>query len=146
MQNPFVADQTLIQALEKRSVSLPCWNGLFLFRQGEVPTGLYLIRSGAASLLMKAENGVEVAQFTVSAGSILGLPAIVAKEPYSLSAIACQCSEVGFVELAAFEKLTQEQPSLFPKVLEVLAAEVRSARHALTGLIGRLASRPSRVL
>jgi len=32
---------------------------------------------------MKAD-GVTIAHFTVGAGSILGLPAVVAKEPYSL--------------------------------------------------------------
>jgi CRP-like cAMP-binding protein len=85
-----------------------------------------------------------VAQFNVGAGSMLGLPAVVAKEPYSLTAMAREQSEVSFVEMAAFEELMQEQPTLFPKVLEVLAAEVRSARHALTELLGRLASRPTR--
>jgi hypothetical protein len=60
--------------------------------------------------------------------------------------MACERSEVGFVELAVFEELMEEQPSLFQKVLEVLASEVRSARHALTELLGTLASRPSRVL
>jgi len=146
MQNSFIADSTLIQALETRSASKSCSRGAMLFRQGEIPTGLYIIRSGKASLLMKAENGVEVAHFTVSAGSILGLPAIVAKEPYTLSAMANEGSEISFVELEAFEGLIQEQPSLFPKVLEVLAAEVRSARVALTKVLGKLGSRPSRVL
>jgi CRP-like cAMP-binding protein len=145
VQNSFIADGILIEALERRSVSLPCENGLFLFRQGEVPTGLYIIHSGAASLLIKAENGDEVAYFTVGAGSILGLPAIIAREPYSLSAIACEHSEVRFVETEAFNELIQEQPSLFPKVLEVLAAEVRSARLVLTGFLGKLGSRPSRI-
>jgi CRP-like cAMP-binding protein len=145
MRNSFVADDKLIQALEARSASKSCSRGAMLFRQGEIPTGLYIIRSGEASLLMKVENGVEVAHFTVSAGSILGLPAIVAKEPYTLSAMANVGSEVSFVELEAFEGLIQEQPSLYPKVLEVLAAEVRSARAALRGVLWKLASRPYRV-
>ena len=88
MQNSFIADCTLIKALETRSTLMPCRRGEMLFRQGEIPTGLYIVRSGKASLLMKGENGVEVAHFTVGAGSILGLPAIVAKEPYTLSAMA----------------------------------------------------------
>lgn len=146
METSFVADSALIQALEQWSESLPCWRGLMLFKQGEHPTGLYIIRTGKAALLLTDENGNELTHFDVGAGSILGLPAIVAKEPYSLSAMACECSEVGFVALSAFDDLMREQPSLFPKVLEVLAAEVRSARTALTGILGKLASRPSRVL
>jgi CRP-like cAMP-binding protein len=97
-------------------------------------------------LLLTDENGNEVADFKVGAGSILGLPAVVSIEPYSLSAMAREHSEVSFVEITVFEELMREQPSLFPKVLEVLAAEVRSARQALTGILGKLASRPTRVL
>jgi CRP-like cAMP-binding protein len=146
MQSSFVADSTLIQVLEQRSVSLSCLHGLMLFRQGDLPIGLYIIRSGEAVLLLADENGNEVADFKVGAGSILGLPAVIANEPYSLSAMACARSEVSFIEFAAFDEVMREQPTLFPKVLEVLAAEVRSARSALTGVLGRFASRPTRVL
>lgn len=144
METSFVADSALIHALEQRAVPLPCRRGVMLFKQGDLPTGLFIVRSGEATLLLTDESGNEVAQFNVGSGAILGLPAIVTKEPYSLSAMACERSEVNFVECAAFEELMQEQPSLFPKVLQVLAAEVRTARQALTELLGRLGSRPSR--
>jgi hypothetical protein len=49
MQNSFVADRTLIQAFEERSVSLPCRDGRMLFKQGEAPIGLYLLKAGKAS-------------------------------------------------------------------------------------------------
>ncbi len=117
-----------------------------LFRQGESPVGLYIIKSGEAILLMTDGIGNDIAQFNVGAGSILGLPAIIAKEPYTLSAMACERSKVSFVELAAFEELMRERPSLFPKVLEVLAAEVRSSRQALKDILNKLSNRPSRVL
>src|SRR3954469_13493146 len=105
MESSFVADPRLIRALEQRSVSLPGWRGLMLFRQGELPTGLYIIRTGEATLLLKDDNGKEVTQFNVGAGSILGLPAIVANEPYSLSAMALPHSEISFVEIGVFEEL-----------------------------------------
>ena len=146
MESSFIPNSTLLEALEERSVPLPSWRGLMLFREGESPVGLYIIKSGEAMLLLTDESRNDVAQFNVGAGSILGLPAIVAKEPYSLSAMACERSRVSFVELAAFEELMQEQPSLFPMVLEVLAAEVRSARQALKEILKKLSSRPSRLL
>jgi CRP-like cAMP-binding protein len=145
MQNSFIADGTLIEALEQRSVSMPCSKGRILFMQGEAPIGLYLLQTGKASLIMKAEKDKEVLHLSVGSGSILGLPAIVGNVPYTLSAMAHQGSEVNFLAHKDFEELIQAQPSLYPKVLEVLAAEVRSARLALTGLMGKLGSRPSRV-
>ena len=106
--------------------------------------GLYILKSGKASLVMKDENGVDVMRLTIGPGSILGVPAVVTKEPYTLSARACVGSEVDFVELSEFEDLMQAEPSLFPLVLAVLAAEVRAARIALTGIMMKLRSRPSR--
>jgi len=145
MPKSFIADPRLFQALEKRSVSIPCSKGQVLFKQGEVPIGLYLLKTGKASLIMKTDEGEEAVHLTVGSGSILGLPAIVSNEPCTLSAVAHHGSEVNLLARKEFEDLIQAQPSLYPKVLEVLAAEVRSARLALTGIMGKLGSRPSRI-
>ena len=144
MQSSFVADCTLLQALENRSISVPCLQGHLLFEQGDAPKGLYILKSGKAALVMKGENGVEVMHLTIGPGSILGVPAVVTKEPYTLSAMAFVGSEVCFVESSDFEDLMQAEPSLFPLVLAVLAAEVRAARIAFTGIMTKLRSRPSR--
>jgi CRP-like cAMP-binding protein len=87
MPNSFIADRTLIQALEQRSVSVPCSKGRILFKQGDVPIGLYFLKSGKVSLILKTEEGKEVVHLTVRSGSILGLPAIVSNEPYTLSPV-----------------------------------------------------------
>jgi CRP-like cAMP-binding protein len=65
-------------------------------------------------------------------GSVLGLPGIVANEPYTLTAMARKGSEVRFVTRSDFEDLLQAEPTLNFKVLQVLAAEVRSARRAMS--------------
>lgn len=65
-------------------------------------------------------------------GSLLGLPGIVANEPYTLTAMARKGSEVRFVTRGDFEDLLQAEPSLNFKVLQVLAAEARSARQAVS--------------
>ena len=145
MPKSFIADQQLFQALEQRSVSIPCPKGQILFKQGEVPIGLFLLKTGKASLIMQTDKGEEVVHLTVGSGSILGLPAIVSNEPCTLSAMAHHGSEVNFLARKDFQELIQGQPSLYPKVLEVLAAEVRSARLALTGMMGKFGSRPSRI-
>ena len=143
MQNSFVADCSLTQALEKRSIPVPCSKGQVLFKQGDAPLGLYILRNGKASLVMKDESGTEVMHLTIGAGSILGVPAVVTKQPYTLSALSGRGAEVCFIELSNFEDLMQAEPRLFPLVLSVLAAEVRSARIALTGVMTKLRSRQS---
>ena len=145
MPKSFIADPKLFQALEQGSIPVPCSKGRILFNQGEDPVGLYLLKTGKASLIMKTDKGEEVIHLTVSAGSILGLPAIVSNQPCTLSAMAYHGPEVNFLARKDFEELIQAQPSLYPKVLEVLAAEVRSARLALSGLMGKLGTRHSRI-
>ncbi len=142
MQNPFVPDCNLLQALEQCSITVSCMNGRILFKQGESPLGLYVLKSGIASLLIKTENGKEVAHLTVGPGSILGLPVLVANERHCLSALAYKSSEVSFIARKDFEELMQSEPCLFPKVLEILAKEVRAARLVLSALLWKLGSRP----
>ena len=127
----FVADRELIQALEKRSQPVSCGEDLVLFSQGEAPVGLYILRSGEATLVMRSEPGEEVMCLRVPAGSLIGLPAIIGNKPYTLTATARQGSEVKFVTRVDFEDLTRAEPSLCFKMLEVLAAEVRAARNVL---------------
>jgi CRP-like cAMP-binding protein len=66
------------------------------------------------------------------AGSLLGLPAIISNEPYSMTAMVRKGSEVRFVSRHDFEDLMRAEPSLSLKVLPVLAAEVRAARQAFS--------------
>ena len=80
----------------------------------------------------------------VPARSILGLPGIVANECYTFSATAWLGSSIQFVSRKDFEKLIETEPSLYPMVLGVLAAEVRSARIVLSQLLGKLGTRRAR--
>lgn len=140
----FVADRKLIQALEKRSQAVSCGEDHVLFSQGEAPTGLYILRSGEAALIMRSEYGEVVMCLRVAAGSLLGLPGIIANEPYTLTAMARKGSEVKFVTRSDFEDLIRDEPSLSLKVLQVLAAEVRSARLALSAVYGQCGPGPNR--
>ena len=144
MKNSFAASRKLIEALLKRSRRVVFDNGYTLFRQGEIPTGVYIVCSGEASLVMRSESGRVLMNLQVAAGSVLGLPGVIANEAYTFSAIACPGADVRFVARSDFEELVRAEPALYPKVLEVLAAEVRSARKALLSLLGELSSRASR--
>ncbi len=128
----FVADCKLIQALANRSQPISCIEGRVLFRQGEAPTGLYVLQSGEATLMRETASGRAIICLHAGPGCVLGLPGIIANEPYTLTAMARKGSEVKFVSRSDFEDLLQAEPSLNFKVLQVLAAEVRSARQPMS--------------
>lgn len=128
----FVADPDLIAALNTRSEPLVCEKSRVLFRQGELPLGLYIIhKQGDAELTMETPSGEVVMRVEPRGGSLLGLPGLIGSEPYTLSASARKGAKIGFVKRIDFFDLMQAEPLLAVKILQVLAAEVRSARQAL---------------
>lgn len=127
----FVADLALLEALEERSRPLPCHEGCVLFRQGEPAGGVYVMRRGEAELTMQSPAGGVVMRLKATAGSVLGLPALIGNEPYSLTATVESGATVAFVSREDFDALMRANPQLSFKVLQVLAAEVRSARQAI---------------
>jgi len=130
----FVADRELIDALAARSQPLDRDQDLTLFCQGDAPAGIYILHHGEATLTMRSPQGAVILCilcFQTAAGSLLGLPGVIANEPYSLTAVARKGAEVSFVARDDFAALMHSEPLLSLKVLQVLAAEVRSARLAL---------------
>jgi len=127
----FVADPELIEALEKRSTPVSCSEDRILFQQGDLPAGLYILDKGLATLTMTTPAGLAVVSVQAAAGSLLGLPGLVGDEPYSLTAEARNGAQLSFIKREDFTGLMQTDPSLSFKILQILAAEVRSARRAM---------------
>jgi CRP-like cAMP-binding protein len=127
----FLGDPELIQALEKQSTPILCDADRVLFRQGDSSTGLYILHKGEATLTMRTWSGESVISLQTAAGSILGLPALIANEPYSLTAVAHSGAQLSFISRENYAALMQSNPMLPLKVLRVLAAEVHSARNAM---------------
>ncbi len=127
----FLGDPELVQALEKQSTPILCDADRVLFRQGDTPAGLFILHEGEATLTMRTWSGESVISLQTTAGSILGLPALIANEPYSLTAVAHSCAQFSFISREDYGALMQANPLLPFKVLRVLAAEVHSARNAM---------------
>jgi CRP-like cAMP-binding protein len=128
----FVAEKELVEALGKVSLPIICDEDRVLFTQGQMPAGLYLLRVGKATLTMESPTGGVVMSITALTGSVLGLPALIGNEPYTLTAVAFKGAELGFVSHEDFSSLMLSDPTLALRVLRVLAAEVRTARHAIS--------------
>jgi len=130
----FLADPELIQALEKGATPVLCDADRVLFRQGDPSIGLFILNLGKVTLSMDSGSNEPTLNCEASAGSLLGLPGVIANRPYSLTAIALRAAHVSFIARDDFNALMQSNPHLSIMILQVLAAEVRSARLALTQL------------
>jgi CRP-like cAMP-binding protein len=127
----FVADPELVTALEQRSTPVPCTKDCELFHQGDAPKGLFILKSGETTISLDFPAGKQAMAIKAASGSLLGLPGLIGNEPYTLTAVAHAGAEVGFVSRDEFNSLMRSDTLLSMKVLQVLAAEVRSARKAI---------------
>jgi CRP-like cAMP-binding protein len=127
----FVADPDLIKALQKHSVPVLCDENSVLFFQGDPSDGLYILNEGEVTLTMASENAAPIVSVRAVPGSLLGLPALVGNQPYTLTATAQPGARLSFITRENFNALMQNDPLMALKVLQVLAAEVRSARNAI---------------
>ena len=125
-----------MEALEKRSKPIPCSDGRILFSQGEFPSGLYILRTGEASLLAARSSGEEVECLRVTAGSLLGLDAMINNAPHTLRAVAGCGSDVIFVTREDLEGMFRSEPFLYPRILDVLIAQSHDAHQALSDRLG----------
>jgi len=127
----FVAEPELVKALEKRSTPIPCEADRVLFRQGDAPVRLYILHEGWVSLTMDSPGGKSIMSATAAPGSLLGLPGLIGNADYSLTATAHTGAQVSFIDRDKFMDLMRSEPTISFRILQVLAAEVRSARLAI---------------
>lgn len=121
------ADERLFHNLLSRAREFDCADGRTLYRQGDFPDGLFLIREGEASLLRLSPADRIIASFSAGPGCVLGLAAAVEVMPYTLCANVRRGTKVGFVDLVEFHSLLEDNPSLYPPMLSLLASEFRTA-------------------
>ena len=130
----FVADSQLIEALVSQATCVTYDCDQVLFHQGDTPEGLYILHDGHVTLSMTSPTGEELMSIRAADGSLLGLPGLIGNEPYTLTATAHKGSRLCYISRDDFTSHMKANPVLCLKMLQVLAAEVRSARHALARL------------
>jgi CRP/FNR family cyclic AMP-dependent transcriptional regulator len=128
----FVSEPGLLQRLLEHAVPLDCSKGRVLFRQGENPYGLFVLRRGKAIMTLESESGAALIRTQLAPGSILGLPALMSEKPYTMSAVANRSAVVSYVTRKDFSALMLAEPKLAFGVLRVLAAEVHTTRTAIS--------------
>lgn len=127
----FLADPELIRALNEHATPIVCETDRILFHQDDPAAGLFILHEGKVTLSMTSQHGQAILSVEARDGSLLGLPGLVSNQPYSLTAIARAGARVSFLGRTEFTTLMESSPSLAFKILQILAAEVRSARSAL---------------
>jgi CRP-like cAMP-binding protein len=127
----FVAGKDLTEELAGRSTPVLCSSRRVLFRQGDESLGVYVLSKGSATLTMQSPSGEVVLRLKAGPGSVLGLHAVMAHKPYSLTAVARRGAKVGFLAREELTAMKSKQSIFSLQVLQVLADQVQAARQAI---------------
>jgi CRP-like cAMP-binding protein len=140
------ADAELQSALRKHasSTTKKYESSGWLFRQGDKPSGFYLIESGRAHMFMEAANGNSLFEEVVDSGCVVGLPATVNGHPYSLSCEVVADTKVLFISRENLVKLMRSDSNSAMKLLDLLSSEVQAVRSELGNLANKSIAEPSR--
>jgi CRP-like cAMP-binding protein len=104
--------------------------GSVLFRRGDEASGVFVVRSGRVRLGLGCDERLYPSR-DLSAGALVGLPATMSGEPYSLTAEVLEDSRLGFVEREAVLGLLQKNSTLSFQVMQLLSEEISGMRSAM---------------
>jgi CRP-like cAMP-binding protein len=114
--------------------------GATIFRQGDLPGGAYLLRSGTVELIFEARSG-EAKPFRLAGpGQILGLSSVVMRRPHDCSARVRTTCEIAFIEGRTFLAGLETDPTAWLSVLELLSSEVDAAYDDMRNLSAHVLS------
>lgn len=108
--------------------------GAALFRQGDLPEGLFLIVAGSVKLVQSSCHGRDVIMELLFPGDFCGALCTAECTPYSLSAICLEDVEAGFVLRARFHEATLRHPGLLLKATAVCREKMQMQREMAVGL------------
>lgn len=143
MNCSFDADWKLVEALEENFRPVINSNGSTLFRQCDLPTGIYLLRRGRVTLEMRSDDDRLLVSINVFPTSILGLSSSLGNHHHRFSAIAPPGSQLDYVPGERFRHILRTRPALHRALLNAIAAEVCVVRQALAEQFQRLNRNPN---
>lgn len=118
----------LNKALRTASKPVKKKKGDVLFRAGSQARGAFVVKSGKVQLELQGAGGLYPTR-TLGPGAIIGLPATVSGEPYSLTAEAMQDCELEFISRKELLALLQHNPTAALQILRILSEEIYQMRN-----------------
>src|SRR5205807_1615705 len=94
-----------------------------LFRRGERAIGVFLIVRGNVSLDLGVD-GPKGFRSLCGPGALVGLPATLSNDNYSMTATVTEDAELGFIRSEALFSLLRERPELCQELLAVLSEKM----------------------
>lgn len=129
---PFLASRSLRRALSTIASIQQVAAGETIIRQDEPVRGIYLICSGTVALSNNSSRWTKNA----GRGSALGLPAVMGKHRYILTAQAVGDAQLAFVPYQQLVEILDQRPDLCLEIAKMLGTELHYAQRTILSLLG----------
>jgi len=124
VRSPFLAPPELSAAVRAVASPLLVEPGETVFTAESPATGVYLVTAGTVRAYMLAEDGRELICRTLSAGSVLGLPAAMCSKTYQFTVEAVGSVSLSFVETAVLNEMLRGNTALCMLVVGMMSDEL----------------------
>jgi len=118
----------LNKALRSASTPVKKNKGDLLFRAGEQARGAFVVKRGKVQLQLEGAGGLYPTRL-LGAGALVGVPATVSGEPYSLTAEAALDCELDFISRKDLLALLQHNTTAALQILQILSEEIYQMRN-----------------
>lgn len=109
--------------------------GALLFVEGQVPRGVYVLCSGKAKLSTTSREGKILILRMVQAGEVIGLSAVIANQPFEMTAETTEPCQVNFIEREALMQRIERSGEIGLKSSLALSIEFQSAYRDIHDLV-----------
>jgi CRP-like cAMP-binding protein len=100
--------------------------GEVVFREGEQPSGIYILYAGTVDMVFSARNGLRKPLRTALPGEIVGLSDAVSNTAYDCTATTRTSAKIGFVPVDVFRRKLEETPALWLDIAKHLSVDLDS--------------------
>jgi len=105
-----------------------------IFHDGQIPTGIFCIKSGIVKISKNGSDGKEQIVRIVTPGELLGIRAFIAERNYQASATALEDSVICFIEKKTFYTIVAKYPNILSCILKNLSVLLEAAESKMTSI------------
>src|SRR5476649_2086113 len=114
--------------------------GDVIFREGSVPSGIFLIRSGKVKKYKVDNLSKEQIIYVAGQGELIGYHAVLSEERYPDSAAAIEDSLISFIPQDDFIRVLHRSPAFNSRLLKALSHEFTVLANSISVIAQRTAS------
>jgi CRP-like cAMP-binding protein len=120
--------------------SLKYLKGDVIFREGTVPSGIFLIRSGKVKKYKADNMGREQIIYVANQGELIGYHAVLSEERYPDSAAAIEDTTISFIPKEDFMTVLHRSPAFTQRLLRALSHEFTVLANSISVIAHRTAA------